>query len=189
MRAHRSAHPLALVLGALVLTACSSPDSAPTAPSTDDAPYTRTIVRRGADGTMTSTTVPVRAPSGLRVEGWNGSGSPPSSDGGLFEDTGCAASALWLFDKAGFTGNELCFIDVEAGYMDHADLASYTRYVCGRYCLARTWAQGVRSWRAGIQSGIFRSTVPGTDQAFAAGASEATASPAVQGALRVDLEY
>ncbi len=114
--------------------------------------FTRTIVTLHDDGTETveQRAVTLDAQLGdqdlreLRLVGeYEGLGTAADA---ISRDTGCAGSAIWIFDQANLTGNEICFVG--AGTVN---LASY----CLDSACSDQWDKNVRSYWAGVDSGLF----------------------------------
>jgi len=114
--------------------------------------FTRTIVTLHEDGTETVELREVTLDAQLgdqhlrevRLVGeYEGLGTAADA---ISRDTGCAGSAIWIFDQANLTGNEICFVG--AGTVD---LEAY----CLNGACSDRWGQNVRSYWAGVDSGLF----------------------------------
>lgn len=114
--------------------------------------FTRTIVTLHDDGTETVELreVTLDAQLGdqhlreLRLAGEReGLGTAVDA---ISRDSGCASAAIWVFDQANLTGNEICFVG--AGTVD---LEAH----CLNSACSDRWGQNVRSYWAGADSGLF----------------------------------
>lgn len=114
--------------------------------------FTRTIVTLHDDGTETIELRDVTLEEQLGDQhlrelrlGSQHDGLGTTADA-ITRDSGCAGSAIWIFDQANLTGNEICFVG--AGVVD---LENYCRtYRCGD-----RWGQNVRSYWSGVDFGLF----------------------------------
>jgi hypothetical protein len=148
-----SLRTIALVLiVAPALSACSAEtaDPAPTAGShvthADDAVYTRTIVTFNAAGARSVRTVAITgAEKAADLEARRAAGHGVTVL--TVRDYSCAGSDMWLYDQAGFGGNEICFYGTPGVFLGfYPDPA-------GPY---GTWAGAVRSYYAGTETGYFQ---------------------------------
>jgi hypothetical protein len=159
----------ASALTVLVVAGCGAGSST----SEDDGSgetFTRTVVRIGADGApiVTSEAIDPAAQreraqqriAGAAPNGANGGGvhvenCPLCGVSPQLTKTSCDGSSIWLYDRAYYVGNEICFFDFNASSAS-ARLLNYSRLVCTpAYCSLEAWDRNVASWEAGSQRGAF----------------------------------
>ena len=117
--------------------------------------FTRTIVTLHDDGTETIELRDVTLEEQLGDQhlrqlrlGGQHDGLGTTSDA-ITKDSGCAGSAIWIFDQVNLTGNEICFVG--GGVVD---LNNYCRTSSNNLCFDR-WSYDVRSYWAGVDMGLF----------------------------------
>jgi hypothetical protein len=117
-------------------------------PSGKEEMLERTIVLIQADGTQTVDKFNITkkereqdlALHELYLQGKVTPAIPPSR---IVRDWGCAGSSMWMFTGTNYLGAEICF------YLAPGDTMSYINI--GYY----SWAQHIRSFKAGSQRGAF----------------------------------
>jgi hypothetical protein len=110
--------------------------------------FQRTIVVKQADGTETVSQFNVTqkerdqdlALHELYLQGKVTPAIPPSR---IVRDWGCGTSSMWMFTGTGYSGAEICFYLVPGNTMNYINIGYYS------------WAQHIRSFKAGSQRGAF----------------------------------
>lgn len=139
-----------------------APADAPEGQEQDEL-FTQTIVRALPDGTQSQeTTLITRREQLAQLEAreallrrLGGDGVTQQDLDDLAVDGGCAGSSLWLFDKTGLVGNQLCLYKQVGASQGWLGLGGIFRYVDGTRFY--TWAGAVRSLWAGEDPGSLQS--------------------------------
>ncbi len=168
-----------LVLCTLALAACQG---------SDREYYTSTSVTLNADGTQTVVQKQITAEQMVArqqrlIQGQrdfvnpNGIGIRQEA---ISQDSTCNVNSLWIFDAVSFGGDEICFSGVGT-----TNLGNYTSRCGGVPFHCYFWADSVRSYAAGTESGVLSENqydAAGAQESFGAWASVVTAGSVGQDA-------